>query len=312
MKYNVEEIRYLSSDGEHKIYAKIMSPIGKINGIIQICHGMNGYISKYDEVSKKLVEAGFVVCGNTDLGHWDSINDETDLGFFGEFNGHKYLISDVRKLTQIVKKKFPNQNIFMLAHSMGSLIGRCYITKYGSDLKGAIFSGTVGPQHIVDSGIKFANLIAQKKGYRYRSRKLHEFMFQFANKEIENPNSNYAWLTTRKDNIVSEKSRFLFTVTGLRDIMVLVKKANAITEINKVPKNLPILFFSGSEDPIGEYGEGVKRAFKLYEKSGIENLELKIYEGNRHECLNEKNKDEVISDVIKWIEKITKECSDVV
>ena len=122
LKYNVEELRYLSADGEHKIYAKIISPIGKIKGIVQICHGMNGYISKYDEVTKKLVEAGFVVCGNTDLGHYDSVNSEDELGFFGEFNGDKYLVSDVRKLTQIVKRKFPDKNYFLLGHSMGSLI----------------------------------------------------------------------------------------------------------------------------------------------------------------------------------------------
>ena len=306
MKYNVEEIKFLSSDGEHKIYAKIMSPLTKIRGIIQICHGMNGYISKYDEVSKKLIQAGYVVCGNTDLGHWGSINSEKDLGFFGEFNGYKYLISDVRKLTQIVRKKFPDKNFFLLAHSMGSLIGRCYIAKYGEDLTGAIFSGTIGPQALADSGIKIAEMMAQKKGYRYRSRKLYEMMFQVANKEIKNPTSNYEWLTSRKDNIVSEKSKFLFTVTGLRDIMILIKKANDLRLIEKVPKDLPIYFFSGTEDPIGEYGEGVKRAFKLYKKAEIENLELKLYDGDRHECLNEKNSDEVISDMIKWIEKNNK------
>lgn len=56
----------------------------------------------------------------------------------------------------------------------------------------------------------------------------------------------------------------------------------------------------------GEYGIGVRKAFKLYEKAGIENVSLRIYEGDRHECLNEKNKDEVINDMIKWIDKNNK------
>lgn len=250
MKYNVEELRFLSSDGEHKIYAKIMSPVGKIKGIVQICHGMNGYIDKYDEVAKKLLENGYVACGNTYLGHWDSVNSKEELGFFGEFNGYKYLVSDVRKLTHLVMKRFPDINIFLLGHSMGSLIARCYISKFGEDLAGAIFSGTVGPQQIIDSGIQLANKMAQMKGYRYRSRKLYSVMFKFANREIENPTSNYSWVTSRKDNVISEKSDFLFTVAGLRDLMCLVKKANAFSEIEKVPKSLPIYFFSGSDDPI--------------------------------------------------------------
>lgn len=306
MKYNVEEIRYLSSDGEHKIYAKIMSPVTKIKGIVQICHGMNGYISKYDEVAKRLVEYGYVVCGNTDLGHWDSVNSEDELGFFGEFNGYKYLISDIRKLTQIVKRKFPDKNYFLLAHSMGSFIGRCYVSKYGQDLAGAIFSGTAGPQPLIDSGIQFANMVIQRKGYRYRSRKLYEVMFQVANKEIKNPTSNYEWLTSKEDNYVSGKSKFLFTAAGLRDVMMLIKKCNTFSEIQKVPKDLPLYFFAGTEDPIGEYGDGVKRVIKLYQKAKIENVELKLYEGNRHECLNEKNSDEVMNDLIKWIEKNNK------
>lgn len=306
MKYNVEELRYLSADGEHKIYAKIMSPVNKIKAIVQICHGMNGYISKYDDVAKKLVEEGFVVCGNTYLGHWDSINSEDELGFFGEFNGNKYLVSDVRKLTQIVKKKIPDKNIFLLGHSMGSLIARCYITKYGADLAGAIFSGTIGPQPLADSGIQLANMMAQRKGFRYRSRKLYQLLFQVANKEIKNPISNYDWITSRKDNKMGNKSKFLFTVTGLRDVLILIKNANNTSDIEKIPKNLPLYFFAGTEDPIGEYGEGVKRAVKLYKKAEIDNVSLKLYEGDRHECLNEVNSDEVIDDMIKWIEKNNK------
>lgn len=306
MKYNVEELKYLSSDGEHKIYAKIMSPIGKISGIVQICHGMNGYIAKYDEVAKRLVELGYVVCGNTCLGHYDSVNSMDELGFFGEFNGDKYLVSDSRKLTNIIKRRFPNKNLFLFGHSMGSFIARCYIAKYGDELTGAIFSGTAGPQLLAESGIQFANFMIQRKGYRYRSRKLYEVVFQVANKEIKNPATNYDWLTSREDNIISEKSKFLFTVTGVRDVIKLIKKCNTLSEIEKVPKELPIYFFSGTADPVGEYGEGVKRAISLYKKVGIKNVEFKFYEDNRHECLNEKNRDVVISDMIEWIEKINK------
>ena len=130
MDYQVEEIRYVSSDEEHKIYARIFSPKEDIKGIVQICHGMNGYIEKYDTLAKELVEEGFVVCGNTHLGHRDSVNSKDELGFFGEFNGARYLVSDVRKLTQIMKEKYPNQKIFLFGHSMGSFIARNYILKY--------------------------------------------------------------------------------------------------------------------------------------------------------------------------------------
>lgn len=303
MEYNVEEIRYLSSDGEHKIYAKIFSPLNKIRGIIQICHGMNGYIGKYDDLAESLVKEGFVVCGNTHLGHKDSVNSEDELGFFGEFNGARYLVSDVRKLTQIVKKKFPDKKIFLFGHSMGSFIARNYVIKYSDDLSGAIFSATAGPQMLINSGITFLNTVISKKGYRFRSEKIYRILFKAANRQVENPKSNYSWVSKNAEEFVTSLMQTLFTVTGLRDLLILMQKCNLPREINKISKKLPIYFFSGSEDPLGEYGEGVKKAFKIYEKAGIKDLTLKLYEGDRHECLREANRAEVIDDMLEWIEK---------
>jgi len=299
----MEEIRYLSSDREHKIYAKIFIPNGEIKGIIQICHGMNGYISKYDEFAISFVKQGYVVCGNTHLGHKDSVNSIDELGFFGEFRGSYYLINDVRKLTQIIQKKFPNKNIFLFGHSFGSFIARTYILNYSNDLAGAVFSATAGPQSLCDSGIAFLNTIISKKGYRFRSEKIYRILFKAANRQIENPKSDFSWVSKRTEEFVNSLMKTPFTVTGLRDILLLIKKCNTQKEINHISKELPIYFFSGSEDPLGEYGEGVKRAIKLYEKAGIKDVSYQIYEGDRHECLSEDNRLEVINDILKWIEK---------
>lgn len=299
---DIEEIKYLSSDGEHEVYAKILIPKKRTGGILQICHGMNGYIGKYDEFAKKFLENGYIVCGNTSIGHWDSVKYKNELGFFGEFNGYKYLIKDALKLTEIIKNKFPNENIILFGHSMGSFIARCCIAECGKNYCGAIFSGTAGPQPLANSGIQFADFIIQKKGYRYRSRKLYQVLFQFANREIENPNSDFAWVKATKSNNDDPKSNFLFTVTGLRDILNLIKKCNSVSSINKIPKWLPIYFFAGTEDPVGEYGEGVKRAVKLYQKAEIKNVSCRLYEGDRHECFNEENGNEVIEDILNWID----------
>lgn len=306
MSYHVEEIRYLSSDKEHKIYAKMFIPDNEIKCIVQICHGMNGYIGKYDDIAKVLVEHGFLVCGNTHLGHIDTVNKEEEFGFFGEFNGDRYLVNDVRKLTLIIKKRFPEKNIFLFGHSMGSFIARTYITRFGDDLAGIIISATAGPQRIEDYGIAFLDAVINKKGFHFRSEKIYRILFRAANRKIENPTNDYAWVSKRSEEFVSGLTKKLYTVTGLRDIVTLIKKCNTQVNVNKVPKCLPMYFFSGTEDPLGEYGEGVKRAVKLYEKAGIRDITFRLYEGNRHECFNEDNKNQVINDMIDWIEKRNK------
>lgn len=69
-----------------------------------------------------------------------------------------------------------------------------------------------------------------------------------------------------------------------------------------IPKSLKIYLFSGEEDPVGNYSDGVKYMYSLYkDKLGIEDVTLRLYEGARHEMLNEINKDEVIEHLIDWL-----------
>ena len=64
-----------------------------------------------------------------------------------------------------------------------------------------------------------------------------------------------------------------------------------------------MFFVAGSQDPVGNYGEGVKKAFSLYQKAGIRDLSMKLYDRDRHEILNEKNREEVYQDVWDWIKR---------
>ena len=72
--------------------------------------------------------------------------------------------------------------------------------------------------------------------------------------------------------------------------------------IAKVNKNMPILIFSGDQDPVGEKGKGPKRAYNAYKKAGVKDVTLTLYPGGRHEMLNEINKEQVYDDILKWIQ----------
>ncbi len=71
--------------------------------------------------------------------------------------------------------------------------------------------------------------------------------------------------------------------------------------IEKIRKDLPLLFTSGQDDPVGGFGKGVKRVYDQYVDAGIENAEMRLYEGDRHEILNERDRNRVYEDCYMWM-----------
>ena len=310
MWFEEEKILFDSTNSIYKVHGKIMKPINQdINGVIQISHGMCEYIDKYDDVANFFMKKGFVVAGHDHIGHGNSVNKTDDRGFFGSKDGYKSMIEDLKSMNNIIKEKFPNKPIYLLGHSMGSLIVRCYAAKYGNELSGLILCGTVGPQPLAKAGIKFANLLANQKGERYRSKMLYNISLDYANIKFLPAKTRYDWISSDEEEIQrhvkDERSNFIFTVKGFSDLFHLVNLANSEKVIKTVPKDLKIIFMSGNEDPVGENGNGVQRAFELYKELGLTNVEIKLYPKKRHELLKEKNKEEIFKDIYNWIQKVS-------
>ena len=306
MWFEEEKFVFDSANGIYKVHGKIMKPLNQeIKGVIQISHGMCEYIDKYDDFAEYMLNQGFIVAGHDHIGHGDSVNKSEDKGFFASKDGYKNLIEDLRKVTEIVKKAFPDKPFYLLGPSMGSLIARCYVAKYGNEINGLILCGTIGPQPLVKAGIKMANFIAEKKGERYRSKKIYDLSLDFANVKFLHVKTRYDWVSSDEDDVKrhmeDKRANFIFTVKGFSDLFHLVNLANSEMVIKTIPKSLPIIFMSGDKDPIGENGTGVMKAVKLYKNMGITNVRIKLYPNKRHELLKESNKIEVFEDISKWI-----------
>ena len=71
----------------------------------------------------------------------------------------------------------------------------------------------------------------------------------------------------------------------------------------RAPKDLPLLFLAGDDDPVGNKGEGVRRAAQSMRDAGVRQVEVKLYPGARHELLVELNRQEVFADIQAFIEK---------
>lgn len=70
---------------------------------------------------------------------------------------------------------------------------------------------------------------------------------------------------------------------------------------DRIPRSLPLFILSGAQDPVGEFGRGVRRVFCRYKKIGMTDAEMILYPDDRHEILNETDKENVWHDILSWI-----------
>ena len=307
---------FLSSNGKTDIHYRLCTPDVPPRGIVQIAHGIAEHVERYDGFARFLAEHGFLVAANDHLGHGQSVSDEADLGFFAEKDGWKLAVSDLKKLHDLLVGAHPGLPCFLFGHSMGSFLARTYLIDHPGDLTGAVICGT-GQQSplLVAGGLLVGRAACRKHGARYKSEKLNSMAFGSYNKAIPQPRTACDWLT-RDDAIVDQyvadplcgfiPSAGLFT-DMMGGIGYIGKKAN----LERMNKALPVFFIAGEQDPVGEYGKGVKKACRMFRDAGMRDVSIKLYPDCRHEILNELNKEEVMGDVLAWIEaKLNGACTE--
>lgn len=302
-----EEFKFRSTSDVCDIRAVRYIPEGEIKAILQICHGMQEFIDRYENFAKYLCDKGYLVTGNDHLGHGGSIKSVDDWGYFAEKDGNKAVLNDVHELTKITKQLYPNKPYFLLGHSMGSFYGRQYLAEFGNELNAAIIMGTGHqPLPVVKAGMTACKMFALTKGWRHRSKAVNAMAFGSYNKKFEPARTSVDWLT-KDEKIVDwylnePRCTFMFTLNGYYNMFKGISRLHDKNLLNNIPKDLPILFVSGQDDPVGDFGKGVEAAVKSVKDAGCRKVDMKLYPGDRHEILNELDKDQVYEDLYNWLE----------
>lgn len=306
MEFLTKEYTFPSHSGVCDIYAQSAAPIdyGSIKGVVQISHGMAEYSNRYARFALELCKAGYAVFVSDHIGHGSSVTDREMLGFFGETEGEEHFVEDLKALTDIIKAEYPDLPFFMLGHGMGSLIARKYTAKYGYLLDGVIYSGTSGENPALSIGISLANALIKQNGPMYRSEVLDAIAFGAYNRKAEKRTKN-DWASRDEAEVdkfnADELCGYTYTVSGMKALFITLKQVSSKRWYNSVPLSMPIYLIAGTMDPVGDYSKGVNEVYKLLKKTGHKNVTLKLYEGARHEILNEINRDEVYADIIAWL-----------
>ena len=297
-----------STDGLHTLKGIVYEPDSRPLGVFHIVHGMSEHIGRYDEFMTELCENGWLVCGYDNLGHRYTAKDDSELGYIAPKDGWKYLVRDVQAFREKVAAAYGVSYPYVLmGHSMGSFIARLAAVVNPRPDK-LIIMGTGGPNPAAGPGKLLAGTIAAVKGDKHVSPFLEGIIFKGYNDRFKNdPDSDeFSWLSTLKNTrikyIADKYAGFHFTSSGLKDLITLTKKTGDKKWFSAVNKTLPILLVSGSEDPVGNYGKGVEQVYKLLKAQKLKpEPQFKLYEGARHEILNDFCRDEVVRDILAFI-----------
>ena len=148
--------------------------------------------------------------------------------------------------------------------------------------------------------------IAAIRGKGYESKLLDSMAAGGFNRVIDDPRTEADWISANEENVdrylADEKSGFMFPAGGYATLTALTREACDPKTFRAIPQSLPLLFIAGAEDPVGSMGEGVRKVAAITREAGIRDIEVRIYEGMRHEILNERDAQVVYDDVLAWLD----------
>lgn len=303
-----KEFRFQSGDGIN-VYVYNWEPEEgvKVKGVVQIAHGMAETAARYERFATALTKNGYIVYINDHRGHGKTAESLDKIGYLADQDGFEWLVKDMHQLSTIIKKEHPDLPLFLFGHSMGSFATQRYIMLHGSELKGTILSGSNGSQALLHRVAFIAAKSDVKRiGRQAKSKKMNQLSFGSFNNAFTPNRTEFDWLS--RDN--EEVDKYIkdpycgdvFTAGFFYDFLMGLKEIDKIQNVKLVPKTLPIYIFSGSKDPVGGAGKGVQKLYNTYIKCGIQDVTIKLYPEGRHEMLNETNRDEVIKNVVQWLD----------
>ncbi len=299
---------YYPSHGKGEIHACCWEPEGEVKAIVQIIHGIVEYAERYDLFAQYLNQQGYLVVAEDHMGHGKSGGSGAVGAYF--HGGWFAAVRDCWELMKMTREAYPDVPYILLGHSMGSFMARTMLIQYADfGITGAIICGTGWmPDAVVQTGYTMGKLLCRGERELKPNRFLHDMMFGAYNKRVERPRTAYDWLNrdaNQVDLYVNDPLCGYMETAGLaRDMLEGILFIQNKENMEQMDKSLPVFFVAGGDDPVGDFGKGVRKAAEYFRKCGMENISYRIYPLCRHEILNEINRDEIYQDIAQWIHKV--------
>lgn len=254
-------------------------------GAVQIAHGLGEHSARYERLGTGLNEAGLVAYASDHRGHGRTAQD--DLGNFGQA-GFDGLLADMAQYGAWIASEHPELPLFLFAHSMGSFAAQSVIVEYPGLYAGVVLSGSTALDVLA------ANL-AQSEG----PVGLEAFNTGFVHR------TGYEWLSRDESEVDAYVADpWCGFDTPPEAVPMLFAHAERLAQpqvLSGIRADLPLLIASGGDDPLAGGGQLVQLLAQRYRDAGLTDVTMTVYEGARHEILNETNRHEVTADIVDWL-----------
>ena len=305
------EERYLRSDDGHRLFLRVWKADNTI-ATVHINHGMAEHSLRYGAFAEYLNGLGFTVYAQDHRGHGFT-KEEDEKGWFSESGGWKSVTEDALAVDRLIESEYPGVPHFLFGHSMGSFIARTCLGLHSEYYAAAVICGTGGSQGIAGkAGRRIALYRARKYGSRMPDPFMNRLAFGSYVKHFPGEGDT-AWLSRDREEVrkYDEDPLCGFTCSSgfFADLIEGSFTANSPELARRIRKDIPLFIISGTDDPVGDYGRGVEKVFRLYKKAGIENVSMRLFQGARHELLNETDRDEVMRTISDFLLGVMKGCN---
>lgn len=289
-----------------KISVNIWDEVASVKGGVVIAHGMSEHPDRYDGFAKLLNSLGYVVIADDHRGHRYSASGEK-----GQVHGDSFnqTVKDTDMLVDYLKSNY-GVKVLLLGHSYGSFIAQAYIERYSGKLKGAILSGTAYMKSaLVGMGKMIAGMQNAVLGPDRQGKLIDKLSFGAYNKPFLSQGQEFAWLsrdTAEVDKYIKDPyCGYVLSIGFYRSFFKGIMKMYGKDALN-INKKLPIFIAVGGDDPVSNKAKNAEKLYKFYLGLGC-NVKYKVYDGARHEIMNEINREEVYSDMVQFIEGVFNE-----
>jgi len=272
---NPAQEEWLDGKGGLRIFTRHWEPAQAPTATLVICHGVNSHGGQYIRAAEDFAAHGYAVTA-------------LDLRGRGRSEGERFYtdsiddyVSDVAQTIELARSKHPDLPVYLLGHSAGGVTSVTYALDYQDRIDGLICESFAFRVYAPDIALKLL------EGASHLIPHTHVLKLK-----MEDFSRDPAW--------VAQLNADPLTLDEVQPVQTVASFARAgerfEREFSRI--TLPVLILHGTADKATR-PDGSQQFF---DEAGSSDKTLKLYEGHYHDLLNDLGREQVMDDIIGWID----------